>query len=466
MFRSLRIGFATNSSSSHSVIFHPGQGSKLLSGIDETPILTMSPSNTYCFTTAHDKALFILASDRDHWTSNHQRLRAAKVLAKHGLPADLFNTAMTFDLPVESAGIENLYYLEESGIEACDWLDLMLSDQIVMYGHYDGSENPCRGVLLDGYGVTIGPGDSWRKDGDAIVGFSHKTGTKVRWSPTPYEKAGTPELVDMKITNFCAYGCSFCYMDSTKDGQHAPLSRIIDYFDQMKDLGLFELALGGGEPAHHPEFAQILQAATERGITCNFTAFGLDWIKNKDIMLAIEAARGCGIGLSIHTAKDITKVERARQALREARIYSAQVMGQTVIGGSTFTSVEQMLDKSIAHRVPLLLLGYKETGRGIGYNRRSVSRERMMGLLTKARRAIENANEYENGFQLSVDTSFLDQHGDLLDEMGVPVILRSSPEGKFSMFVDAVMGLCGPSSYCDESQMEPVKNIRAQFAKW
>lgn len=52
-----------------------------------------------------------------------------------------------------------------------------------------------------------------RKDGDYWTIFNNLTGTKIRMSFTtdkPYQQAKRPELVDVKITDFCPYGCQFC----------------------------------------------------------------------------------------------------------------------------------------------------------------------------------------------------------------------------------------------------------------
>ena len=118
--------------------------------------------------------------------------------------------------------------------------------------------------------------------------------------------------------------------------------------------------------------------------------------------------------------------------------------------------------------MPLLLLGYKTTGRGGDFASRDVPDDKMRHLLKKAQSAIHAKDGYNvgGGFHLSVDTAFLERYGHVLDELEVPKTLRTSPEGSFSMYIDAVTDTCGPSSYCDAALMEPVGNIRQQFAKW
>ncbi len=92
-----------------------------------------------------------------------------------------------------------------------------------------------------------------------------------------------------------------------------------------------------------------------------------------------------------------------------------------------------------------------------------------MRLLRRAQKAIHDKESWNinSGFHLSVDTAFLDRYDHLLDKLEVPTLLRTSPEGKFSMYIDAVTETCGPpSSYCAETLMEPIGDIHSQFASW
>lgn len=60
-----------------------------------------------------------------------------------------------------------------------------------------------------------------RFDKSAVVFFDRRNGTKLRFAIGKYEKASKPELVDIKISDYCSYGCSWCYQGSTTLGQHS-----------------------------------------------------------------------------------------------------------------------------------------------------------------------------------------------------------------------------------------------------
>ena len=76
---------------------------------------------------------------------------------------------------------------------------------------------------------------------------------------------------------------------------------------------------------------------------------------------------------------------------------------------------------------------------------------------------------------IGVDTLVVQRHGEeLRDKLGVQEALMTGEEGKFSMYIDAVSGTMGPSSYCDPSLMVPLlekgtteaDRIRREFQKW
>lgn len=124
----------------------------------------------------------------------------------------------------------------------------------------------------------------------AVTTFNFFTGEKIRYNPTgenPEVYLSVPELVDIKITDFCPYGCDYCYQDSTVDGIHGDTTAIFSMIDYMKDLGVFELAIGGGEPTLHPDFDGIIERCintNDKGmfIVPNFTTRNLSIFK-KDI---------------------------------------------------------------------------------------------------------------------------------------------------------------------------------------
>lgn len=80
--------------------------------------------------------------------------------------------------------------------------------------------------------------------------------------------------MDISITNWCDKGCVFCYKSSTKRGQHMALADYKNIIDQAADMGVFQVALGGGNPNQHPDFIEILKYTASKKIVPNYTTNG------------------------------------------------------------------------------------------------------------------------------------------------------------------------------------------------
>lgn len=468
MIRSVRYGFATNSSSSHSVILH--SAADRLAGLN-TPIEQMEENrDNYVLTSRRDKLIALMHANAEtlRQISGHEMMRLIGAIKDYGVegdPQSLLAVKLPFETPNDMA--------VPAGVPLGLWVAFMLDPLVAVYGYGQDQEedvyDDAGARTLDRWSSTI-----WKVDGDALVSFSRSDGSKMRWSKTPYEKSSAPELVDVKITDFCGYGCKFCYQGSTKAGAHAPLPRIEAIFEHLASMGVFEVAIGGGEPAHHPEFDKIVRAAARAGLTLNFTAFGSDWTKNAPLVDALFSEDGeataRGIGVSVHSARDLVKLDRIRDGLSAAGVkpWRANLISQSVIGATPMKATMALAKQCMEDGKPLLLLGYKTTGRGASFTPRMPADSDIRDLLLQAQSHIEQQRQVSSydGFHLSVDTAFLDAYGHVLDDVGIPQALRSSPEGKFSMYIDAVENTCGPSSYCDPAMMAQISDIKAQFAAW
>lgn len=108
--------------------------------------------------------------------------------------------------------------------------------------------------------------------------YNIKTGYFVRAEekgfPEPLWSNRGPELLDISITNWCDKGCVFCYRNSTVIGKHMPLEDYIFLIEQAKELNVFQVALGGGNPNQHPNFIEILEATVENDIVPCYTTNG------------------------------------------------------------------------------------------------------------------------------------------------------------------------------------------------
>lgn len=78
-----------------------------------------------------------------------------------------------------------------------------------------------------------------RRDRNALALFDRRNGTKLRFAIGSYTKATRPELVDIKITDWCDVGCTFCYQDSTLLGRHASWENLSYVVEELAKYRVF-----------------------------------------------------------------------------------------------------------------------------------------------------------------------------------------------------------------------------------
>ena len=108
--------------------------------------------------------------------------------------------------------------------------------------------------------------------------FNQKTGFFVRMENRGYEEPfwceTGPELLDVSITNYCERRCEFCYRDSSHMGQHMRMNDMEKVVKEAAQLGVLQIALGGGNPNQHPHFTSILKLIRGYNIIPSFTTNG------------------------------------------------------------------------------------------------------------------------------------------------------------------------------------------------
>lgn len=260
-----------------------------------------------------------------------------------------------------------------------------------------------------------------------------------------------------------------CYQGSTKAGKHAKLEDIKRILDTLAAQGCFEIAFGGGEPTRHPHFAEILEYTHSLNMAPNFTTFGVDWIKKQKLMNVVyQCVRA--IGVSVHNKDDLKKVEKIQNAIHSMPNVDhghTRVVAQHVVGTTDVIDLATLVEDCWENGYDLLLLGYKPIGFGANFTPHDTT-----GLDTILKLRQEKRPHWNSRCSmLGVDTAFVQQFDPLLKEVGVPSVLKTSEEGKFSMYIDAVSLQQGPSSYMPD-QMVPLdmqnldESIRNSFAKW
>lgn len=193
------------------------------------------------------------------------------------------------------------------------------------------------------------------KNGNYIVTM-FDDGTKVRYNDLDHFTPEKPESIDLKITNCCngvnGMLCPQCHEKSNPNGKHGDIMNI-KFIDTM--LPYTEVAIGGGDPLTHPDFAPFLAKLKKRNLIANMTVNQWSFMQNLDKidwLIENELIHGLGVSLNDPTDEFIKEIEKYPNAVIH------------VINGI----VDMLqLKKLSGHHLKLLILGFKTYGRGEPY---------------------------------------------------------------------------------------------------
>ena len=473
----VRAGFATNSSSSHSIVMVPGgqhvgtdEYQRWLYGWEQFTLADPDSKAAY-FVTQLVSALEQGDLTRGEVIHTVNSLLGID-LNESEIPADSY-------VDHQSAWYGLSETLKHNPRLLRDMYHFIQQPGIVILGGNDNSDaqEPPDNSWQDGRTEIFSSlnGQRVRQDADHWVLFDRRNGTKVRFSFAPdagdYTKSSVPELVDIKLTDHCKYGCAFCYQGSTASGQHSSFESVQKILTGLGELGVFEVAFGGGEPTHYPHLRESLELCAQLDIVPNFTTFGVDWLRDPALVKATQAYVGA-IGVSVHTVKDLSKVAKIDTVINDRgnnrwpdRV--VRVVAQHVVGSVDISDTALLMEESWSQGVDLLLLGYKTTGFGA-----NVEPHNMEGLDTLLRLRQSKRPHYNaRTSMLGVDTAFVQQFEPILREVGVSNALITNEEGKFSMYIDAVTGSQGPSSYMPAEMQQLdlddcTNSIKQAYKEW
>lgn len=241
-------------------------------------------------------------------------------------------------------------------------------------------------------------------------------GTKIRW----YEgepKPVLPESIDLKITNWCDGGCSYCHENSTVRGQHAPVERIAAITDGM--IPGSEIAIGGGDPFSHPELEKILVLLNLKGLVANVTVNDQHIHQHRK---EIQRLRGLGLihGLGISCTFGASGNLRA--------IADENTVLHFIVGKDDPQEVISYLEDGYK----VLILGYKQYGRGV-----NIASDWLASAIDWWKYWLSPM--MNAGWHMAFDNLAIEQLG-VLDRL-VPKQVEQfymGGDGEFTMYVDAV----------------------------
>lgn len=265
-------------------------------------------------------------------------------------------------------------------------------------------------------------------------------------SPEPFWATHGPELLDIAITNWCDRGCFFCYRKSDETGTHLSLTDYEEILRQARNMHVFQVALGGGNPNQHPRFVDFLRVTREKyGIVPNYTTNGRGL--TEEIVKATAAYCGAVAVSAYPPYKETAEAVKILRANRVSTNIHFMLTSKSVeIAIDWLKSPPPFLEESHA----IVFLNYKPVGRYADDSlllNRSARVEEFFQLATSRRR----------GFRIGFDTCTITG----LARFGTApkISLEGCDAGRFSLFVSEKMEVY-PCSFMVEAGYRgiPLKN--------
>ncbi len=160
-------------------------------------------------------------------------------------------------------------------------------------------------------------------------------------------------------------GCAGCYVDATPNGPSLSLADAKAAIDSLAELGVFHIALGGGEALLHSDLFEIAEYARGRGMIPNLTTSGAG--------LTPKLVERCTVFGQINVSIDgvgqgrgTVSFESAVAALKQLRAIKREVGINCVVSRSTFDGIGDVV--RMAKKLKLSeveLLRFKPSGRGV-----------------------------------------------------------------------------------------------------
>lgn len=269
-------------------------------------------------------------------------------------------------------------------------------------------------------------------------------GTKIRETEEDEFIPAFAECCDVKITDKCDGGCSFCYEGCTPNGKHGNLNA--EFLNNLHPYT--ELAINGNDLSH-PDLPNFLQRMKYQRVVVNMTVNQKHFERNYDFIKAL-ANLGLihGIGVSLNQATD--EFIKLVKSIPNTIIH-------VINGVITPKEMQTLYD----HNLKMLILGYKRLRRGEDYYNKEQE-----GITFNQNWLKDNIGEVVNHFNVvsfdNLALNQLDVRRLLTDEEWDEFFMGD--DGFFTFYIDLVEEKFGKNSLATE-RFDLMDNIDDMFNK-
>ena len=213
-----------------------------------------------------------------------------------------------------------------------------------------------------------------------------------------------PTEVHVVLSRRCAAGCKGCYVDATPQGAALSFEEACRILDELAEMGVFHVALGGGEALELDYLFAVAEHARARGITPNLTTSGLGLDQTSARKCAVFGQINVsvdGVGAAYEKARGFDGFRHAERALRLLRAVKPEVGVNCVVSRSSFDHVPDVARLVRKLRLnELELLRFKPVGRGARLDE-ELTPQQSRELFPMARRLV-----WRHRIRVKLDCSF------------------------------------------------------------
>ena len=444
--KNFRKGFATNSSSTHSIIYR--NKDEMFKDLNIFELNYYDRFDNTIAASREAKIKYVAANI--FWNETlfeimcqyYPEMKQYEELAKKARENDLYEE---FGMYTRGA----LSFRKGTELEASiDFLKNVIDDEdIIIVGGsdeadfvYETTEGHKEIALPDDIGIgslqkgIVKNGNYWIGYGwDGKIRFKTEKGDCV---------PSYPELVDLRITNKCQHGCPFCFMDSSMKEKEADFFKLKAIINQLSSNEYdrydrrVEFSVGGGNILLYPHLEELFKYMKERGHIINTTINAKDCkeILSNEKYLKLFKNYVTAIGVSVTDEKDIDilgdfKFSFNRDGYKQITIH----LIPELLGVEKTMELIQKIEKQYEY-FNFLFLGYKTNGRGKTQEYKTFTNDELTKL-------------FGEDLLVSIDTTFANTYKDWLEKNFETDKTITLNEGEYSMYIDAVEEKAYKSSY-------------------
>jgi hypothetical protein len=253
--------------------------------------------------------------------------------------------------------------------------------------------------------------------------------------------------MDIKITNYCDLGCKFCHEMSDTVGKHADLDKLLTVLQELPP-GV-ELAIGGGNPLSHPDIFDFLRKLRQMGFIPNMTVNQRHLKRHlSDIKKMLREELIFGLGISINN----TELNEVKELMKITK----NIVFHLIAGVNSVKEIEWLRKLDYCK---ILVLGYKQIGRGADYFSTEVKQNMMFWNAFVGMYLSEGALSFDN---LAIEQLYIKQM--MTEEEWDRYYMGD--DFTFSMYIDAVNQQFAPSSTSRERESFDKYSLIEYFQKF